>query len=76
MRKGKLREGQGLARPQSPGTVDSGIQPEAPAAFLLLGSRLAGEQKDTVLLAGMNGWLLGTHPDPYEASVVQETTSD
>lgn len=68
MRKGKPREGQGSARTQSPGMVESGLQPEAPAAFPLWGSRLVGEQEGTVLPAGMNGWLLGMCWDPDEAS--------
>ena len=39
------------------------------------GSRVVGKQEGLVTLAGMNGWLLGTHPDPDEASAAQETTS-
>lgn len=43
MRKGKPREGQELARPQSPDTVASGLQPGAPAAFPLLGPQAGRE---------------------------------
>lgn len=68
MRKEKHREGQGSARTQSPWTLESGLHPEAPAAFPLRGSRPAGEQEGTVLPAGMNGWLLGMCWDPDEAS--------
>lgn len=67
VRKGKPRAGQGSARTQSPGMVESGLQPEAPAAFPL-GLQAGGEQEGTVLPAGMNGWLPGVCWGPDEAS--------
>ena len=53
--------------------LGSDQRPQLP--FPSWGSRVAGEQEGLVTLAGMNGWLLGTHPDPDEASAAQETTS-
>ena len=53
--------------------LGSDRRPQLP--FPSRGSRLAGEQEGLVTLAGMNGWLLGTRPEPDEASAVQETAS-
>lgn len=62
MRKGKPRDREGLARPQSPGTVDSGIRLEAPAAFPLLGLQ-AGRGTRGPCDSGRDEWLaLGDVP--------------
>ena len=56
MRKGKPGHRQRLAGPRSPGTVDSGIGPEAPAAFPLQGLQ-AGRGTRGPCNPGRDEWL-------------------